>query len=71
MLFCVCMNRISAGLSGLVVLKGHSHGAFPLLLVATFYDKVRVEKLGYGRSKSFKMGSDRLNPDMFSVTYNV
>ena len=51
LLLSVGVNRMSAGLGGVVVLQEHPHRAFPLLLMATFCCEVRVGKSG-GSSRS-------------------
>ena len=65
LLFSERANGISAGLGGKAVLRRYPHGVFPLLLVTTFCCELRFGELRDSRPKSFKVNSDKLNPDMF------
>ena len=55
----VCSNGMSTGLGGTIVLRGHPHGAFPSLLMATFCCEVKVGKSGVSRPSFFKADLDR------------
>lgn len=51
--------------------RGYPHGAFLLSLVAMFCCEVGVEKLGGNKPRSFRVDSDRENPDNTYMVWHI